>query len=629
MGPDDFIKELLERAPVVGFVKDTHGKYLYVNEAWLVVFELTREQVLGRSDLELFPELLAQGYMDNDRWVLTTGQSLEVDERTCVNGQERTYLSTKFPLIHDGQVALGGISVDVSTREASRAALAQSEARFRRLVEHSPEAFVVFDFKSGCFVDANDNACAMFGRSREEILLSSPVALSPPLQSDGRNSQESASQFLEAALRGEFPVFDWVHCHADGSPIPCRIWLSRIDEEGEPWVRASILDTREIDGARLALVDAQLQLDRARRLESLGRLAGGVAHDFNNLLTIMVGSIAFLDEMLEPVAAVKEELGALRDAALQARGLTRQLLAFAREPAGLNQAVDLDNAVSQALGTLRRLVGADVDLVTSLAAQGAQVWIDPGQLDQILLNLVVNARDAAKNGGHILVETLRLASLVEGVREKVVLIVRDDGHGMSANVREQAFDPFFSTKTGGRGTGLGLSTVYGIVKAAGGEASIDSRSGKGTTVRVVLPCYIGNVEKPKAQPSLAPTDQRCILVVDDESAVRRVTTRILVREGYRVLEAELPGAALRIAEQEKGHIDLIVSDVVMPQMNGFQLAERLEQILGAVPVLFVSGYPTDAMQKRTTQVKDLNLLSKPFTAQELTKRVVAMLKGPE
>jgi len=627
MGAKEFVEKLLERAPVVSFVKDSAGKYLYVNNTWLTLFHVTREQVLGHSDLQIFPKHLATSYVDNDRRVLASGQSLEFDELFSVNGQEHSYLSIKFPLIHGGQLALGGISIDVTAREAARRTLAQSEARFRRLVEHSPEAFVVVDLNSGLFVDTNESACALFGRSREEILRSSPSDLSPPLQANGRNSRDMVSELFEAALRGEFPVFDWVHQHADGSLIPCRIWLSHIDDCGQPWVRASILDTREIDRNRQALVDAQLQLDRARRLESLGRLAGGVAHDFNNLLTIMVGSITFLDEMLEPSTAVTEELNTLRDAALQARGLTRQLLIFAREPAGRDQVVDVDHAIDQTLGTLRRLVGEDVSLSSSLNAPAAKVWIEPGQLDQIMLNLVANAREAVGSGGHIFVETLQLAAPSAGEPEKVVLIVRDDGHGMSPEIKEQAFDPFFSTKTGGRGAGLGLSTVYGIVKAAGGEASIDSRSGKGTTVRVVFPCYEGKVEMPPAQTNLPPADQACILVVEDESAVRRVTTRILTRKGYRVLEAELPEAAIRIAEQEKDNIDMIVSDVVMPQMNGFQLVDQLELILGPLPVLFVSGYPSEALQKQTIRTKDINLLPKPFTVEELTERIQALLSS--
>lgn len=620
----DLVRELVEHAPVVGFIKDEHGRYLYINAAWQGLFGLSSDDVLGKNDREIFPEDIASAFMGNDRRVLVNGSPLIVHERVLVRGEERTYLSSKFPLHEPGRVLLGGFAVDVSSSEASRAELVRSEARFRRLVEHSPETIIVFDVMMGRFVEVNENGCRMFGLSREDILQSSPAELSPPFQADGRTSLAAAGDYIQSALDGASPVFDWLHLDAEGGLIPCRIWLQRMDETGVPWVRASILDMREIDRTRQALLEAQVKLEHARRLEGLGRLAGGIAHDFNNLLTIMVGSITFLGDLPDPSAELTEELTALRDAALQARGLTQQLLAFAREPAGVARVVAVDRALGLTMGTLRRLVGEDVSFESRLLAGGAQVLIDPAQLDQIVLNLVVNAREAVGPGGSIRVETSQELG-VEGAR--VVLSVRDDGRGMSPEVKEKAFEPFFSTKGRGRGTGLGLSTVYGIVQAAGGEARIDAHRGRGTTISVHLPCFAGD-EEPSGPPRLEhPAGQGCVLVVEDEDAVRRVTTRLLTRAGYRVLEAALPSAALALAQAEVEAIHLIVSDVVMPEMNGFVLADRLTALLPGVPVLFVSGYPTDEVSEQGHRGRPFEFLPKPFTGEELLMRVRAVLAG--
>jgi nitrogen-specific signal transduction histidine kinase len=376
------------------------------------------------------------------------------------------------------------------------------------------------------------------------------------------------------------------------------------------------------------------QLRQAQKMEALGKLAGGVAHDFNNLLTAIAGYGEAIREAVPEEGQLRSDIDEVLNAASRAASLTRQLLAYSRQQLLTPQVVDLGATVAQLSALLRRLIGEDIALVTLAAGGSTSVRVDRGQIEQVILNLAVNARDAMPQGG-----TLTIATECAVVGELfarthldlepgayVVLSVRDTGVGMAPEVRSRAFDPFFTTKALGKGTGLGLSTVYGIVRQSGGAVWLDSTPGAGTTVWLYLPRVAATAERESPPPVAedGPVDAT-VLLVEDERVVRDLARRTLARAGYRVLEASDGEEALEVSRRHPGPIDLVVSDVVMPRMGGRALVACLLAERPGLRVLFMSGYPNDAGDLREVTGATGDFLQKPFAPSQLLARASGLL----
>lgn len=740
------MKDLLGKAPVLAFAKDLEGRYLYVNDAWLCFCRFTADEVLGKTDEELFPPDFARDFVKNDRFVAETAQTIQVEERAPKDGGVAVAVSTKFALRDSsGKVtAVGGIAVDITEKHRAQESLEASELRYRGLVEHSPEALVVFDVENGRFVESNENAERLFGMSRDEILRASPAQLSPPTQPDGRASIEVAMEYIQAALRGETPVFEWIHQAADGRLLPCRIWLARVDIEEGPGVRASILDMREIERVRATLERTRAQLDavqdslpqlvvvfepargamahcnrtyqtlapqvplweaaadacrlaqkdgsarqeveltdangvsrsfvvdvsvftressgtvrrlllvahdvtgqreldaqlrESRRLESLGRLAGGVAHDFNNLLTVILGSTEFLESAVRSDEDARADLATLTDAAKKAQQITSQLLTFARSTRGNRESLAVDAQLEESVRLLQRLIGEELAIELDLRANNDRIFIDRGQFEQILMNLAANARDAMSPGDTLTISTQSVEVTEADASDRVKaghyvqLCFKDSGSGMSPDIAEKAFDPFFTTKTVGRGTGLGLSTVHGIVQAAGGRITLESKVDEGSVVRMLLPIYERSTHE--SSPHAAPGEPGStnsshpplrILLVEDNPAVLNVNHRALKMAGHEVSVAADGETALQLARSQ-GPFDLVVTDVVMPGISGFELAETLRKTAFTKRFVFVSGYAEEALHAKGLAASEVNILQKPFSPAKLVEHVHTVARG--
>jgi nitrogen-specific signal transduction histidine kinase len=378
------------------------------------------------------------------------------------------------------------------------------------------------------------------------------------------------------------------------------------------------------------------QLRQAQKMEAIGRLAGGVAHDFNNLLTAIFGYVDLLREDLPEGSSARQDTEEIRKAAERAAALTRQLLAFSRQQVLEAVIVNVNDLVEEFDKMLRRLIGEDVELRAALAPDLANVRADPGQLQQVLMNLVVNARDAMPTGGKLLIETAN-ADLTEEYAELhqpvipgayVMLAVSDTGVGMDADTRARIFEPFFTTKEKGRGTGLGLSTVYGIVKQSGGYIWVYSEPGHGTTFKVYLP-RVDAPAHPVAQPREARTlaGTETILLAEDDEMLRPLAKGLLRKLGYIVLEAPSAEEALGAAAGHDGPIHLLVADVVMPGASGRELARRLAASRPETKVLYVSGYTDDAIVRHGLLDPGLAFLQKPFTPDTLARKVREVLDG--
>jgi CheY-like chemotaxis protein len=369
-------------------------------------------------------------------------------------------------------------------------------------------------------------------------------------------------------------------------------------------------------------------------MDAVGRLAGGVAHDFNNLLTVIAGRCELLRSRCRPEDPAWRHADLIGKTAERAARLTHQLLAFSRKQVLRPRVLDLNVVVAGMDRMLRRLIGEDGDLVVVEAKRLGATRADPGQLEQVILNLVVNARDAMPNGGRLMIETanIRLAEGLPGTGidapagEYVMLAVGDTGVGMDPEVQAHLFEPFFTTKGPGKGTGLGLATVYGIVKQSGGYVGVESELGRGSVFRIYLPRVD---ESPEAlEPTMggrAPRGSETVLVVEDDDALRELAREILEMHGYTVIDARHPGEALLIVERRTGRIDLLVTDVVMPEMSGRELAERLSAVRPLLKVLYMSGYTDDAIVHHGVLDAGITLIQKPFAPDAFAGKVREVL----
>jgi PAS domain S-box-containing protein len=383
----------------------------------------------------------------------------------------------------------------------------------------------------------------------------------------------------------------------------------------------------------------QEQLSHAQKIDSVGRLAGGVAHDFNNMLGVILGHTELAMEQIGPNEQLYTSLEEIQRAAERSANLTRQLLAYARRQAVAPKVVDLNETVQGMLKMLRRLIGEDVDLAWLPGANLCPIYIDPSQIDQILANLCVNARDAISGTGTITIETDNAAldkaysaensgaTPIPG--EYVLLAVSDDGCGLDTETRNRLFEPFFTTKAIGKGTGLGLATVYGIVKQNNGIINVYSEPGHGTTFKIYLPCNATKAapQSEQQQPSAQASGSETILLVEDEPAILKITTQILETIGYAVIAAGTPGEAIRLAREHKGQNDLLITDVVMPEMNGRDLARNLLTIYPDIKRLFMSGYTANIIAHHGVLDDGVHFIQKPFSKNDLAAKTEEALKG--
>jgi PAS domain S-box-containing protein len=498
-------------------------------------------------------------------------------------------------------------------------AMRESEERLRLIFDHVSDALFIAD-DSGRIIDANPAACALSSQSLETIQTLTMSQVLP------ESSQLGAAEDS-----------------ATSSSDPSRITARRNGQSDN-----RVLDVRSAAFAPGVLVytvrdltrqrKLEDQLVQAQKMEAVGQLAGGVAHDFNNLLTVILSYSSMLLADMGANEATRGDIQEISDAAQRAAALTQQLLAFSRKQVLQIRAVNVNAVVVDVERMLRRLIGEDILLTTHLDPDLALINADPGQLEQVLINLAVNARDAMPGGGDLTITTDN-AELSEEHRERhlgaapgkyVMLAVTDTGSGMTKEVQQRLFEPFYTTKGVGKGTGLGLATVHGIVKQCGGDVYVYSEIGHGTTFKVYFP----RLAKADPIPTIpehratTPSGTETVLLAEDDEAIRTLGARVLGALGYNVLVARTGGEALRIVAEYKGKIDLIATDVVMPEMNGSQLVERVLEARPGIRVLFMSGYTDDEVMRRGVIDGQTAFLQKPFTPDLLAHRVRGVLDVP-
>ena len=513
--------------------------------------------------------------------------------------------------------------------------LANAERHYRRIFNGVSDAVFVStlreDGSPGRFIQANDQACRYLGYSRDELLQMGPHDLAAP---EMRDRIKAIGERLLAEGQG---LFETIYMAKNGKRIPVEVNAHIFDIEGTPALLSSVRDISEREAAEAEKAKLEGELRQAQKLESVGRLAGGVAHDFNNLLTVINGYSGFLLNRLHASDPLRKFAEAIGNAGERAASLTKQLLAFSRKQVIEPRLLNLNETIQDAMPMLQRLIGEDIALTARLDDALEQVMADPDQIHQVLMNLAVNARDAMPDGGKLGIETANVDLGKDDVSTRqdsvpgryVLMTVTDTGHGMDETTRQQIFEPFFTTKGFGKGTGLGLSTVYGIVRQSGGWIDVRSEVGVGTSFQVYLPRMDGPpLPEPKKAGASTEKGSETILLVEDQAAVRAFTNAALQRQGYRVIEAPGGEEAIAVAGRHPGEIHLLLTDVVLPGMNGKELSERLKVPRPDVKVLFTSGYPADVIAHRGVLDHGLSFLHKPYSMDELAAKVRELLGPP-
>ncbi|VTT99410.1 hypothetical protein, partial : Putative uncharacterized protein OS=uncultured Desulfobacterium sp. GN=N47_I07050 PE=4 SV=1: PAS_4: HisKA: HATPase_c: Response_reg [Gemmataceae bacterium] len=505
---------------------------------------------------------------------------------------------------------------EIREREAAQSALRRSESLHRSLTENLDQGVYLKD-RDGRFLAANPAFCRLVGRDAAAVVGRTEAELLAAADAAATHAGDEQRARDAGRAEGERTVA------VAGAPRVVRYTLTLLRDGSLLGLTWDVTEWRAVEA----------RFRQAQKMEAFGQLAGGVAHDFNNLLTVINGFTDLLLEGLPPGDPLREAAGEVRNAGERAAALTAQLLAFSRKSIVEPKVLDLNDVVARVGKMLRRLIGEDVPLATELADGLHRVWADRGQVEQVLVNLAVNARDAMPRGGRLTVRT-RNVEVAAGADRRpgpyAELAVSDTGVGMTDEVRAKIFEPFFTTKDVGQGTGLGLATVHGIVSQAGGYIDVATEPGQGTTFSVLLPAVDGPAARPEVRAAATgvPRGSETVLLVEDELAVRRLARAALEGVGYRVLEAGSGAEAVRIADQCADPIDLLVTDVVMPGMGGVDVAAAVRARRPATPVLFVSGYTDDDIVRYGLGGDGTAFLQKPFTPQSLARKVRAVLDAP-
>jgi two-component system, cell cycle sensor histidine kinase and response regulator CckA len=619
------LQVFVEHAPAAIAMLDRNMNYLVVSRRWSVDFRLTEPSLVGRSHYEVFPEIPERWKQIHRRCLQGVSAKCEEDSFLRKDGRTEWSRWEIHPWRHrDGSV--GGLiifSEGITERKQAEQALRQAEQRYRSIFEEA----IVGIFQSapdGRYLSVNPALAKMLGYDSPQKMLESVTNISDQIYVDPKRREE----FRQSMERqGVVKNFECEVFRRDGS----KIWLSVN-------ARAIYKDGVAVcyEGTNADITERKLlqeQLLQAQKMEAVGRLAGGVAHDFNNAIGVIIGYGTLLKDRLVGDDLSRRYADEIGKAGQRAASLTRQLLAFSRKQVLQPTVLDLNSIVADMDKMLRRLIGEDIQTTVVLDPKLGQVKADLGQIEQIIMNLAVNARDAMPHGGKLVIET-RNAELDEADRAQhhyvqpgyyVMFSVTDTGCGMDEETRVHIFEPFFTTKELGKGTGLGLSTVYGIVKQSGGYIWADGEPGKGARFKVYLPRADASVQRRSVVDiSKVPGGSETILLVEDDDSMRALTRTCLEGGGYRVLDVPNGEAAIELSKRT-AVIHLLLTDVIMPGMNGRALADSLTSLRPELKRLYMSGYTDDLIATHGVLEPGIELLEKPFTREALLRKIRSIL----
>ena len=620
-----FLRQIIDQNPSLIFVKDAEGRFTLANQAIADAFGTTVADLIGKTDADFNPNAeQVRAFRRDDLEVIESQREKVIAEEslTDAHGQLRWFSAVKRPLTGPdggaGQVL--GVSTDITERKRAEEALRQAQERYLRASEIAKVGVWDWDLATDeLYVDPMLKG--LLGFTDDEI----PNHADEWAKRIHPDDSEEVRAVARAHVNGETRELEVEHrlLHKDGS---LRWFLARgrviRDATGTPSrVVGTYMDVS--DRRRL-----EEQFRQSQKLEAVGRLAGGVAHDFNNMIAVITGYGELVRGRLGDEHPERRRLDEILKAAERAAGLTQQLLAFSRKQVLQPRVVDLNGVLGGIEAMLRRLIGEDVDLKIVLGAGVRRVKADPGQLEQLIMNLAVNARDAMPRGGRLIIETGEVElddsyfrSHADGrPGSHVMLAVSDTGHGMDQQTQARIFEPFFTTKEDGKGTGLGLSTVHGIAQQSGGHVTVYSEVGHGTTFKVYLPVTSAEADTARRDVAVGGATLRGserVLLVEDDAALRRLVHEVLDTAGYAVLQAASLEEAETVLATGGVEVDLVLADVIMPGGSGREVGERLARLRPGIRILYMSGYTREALGHHGVLESGVHVLEKPFTAERL------------
>jgi two-component system, cell cycle sensor histidine kinase and response regulator CckA len=630
------LRTLIDTLPDLVWLKNTQGVYLACNRRFERFFGAAEADIVGKTDYAFVDRELADFFREKDQAAMAAGKACMNEKKITFadDGHHEILETIKTPMVdEEGKIAgVLGVARDITSRKRSEERIRLSEEKFSKIFAMAPDVIAITRLKDGKIINFNIGFEETTGWKREEVI--------------GRTSTDihfwvdfSARQDMVAELMAGRDVLDreMEFLRKDGTRRT-GIYSARMirisDELALIFILQDTTHSRRLEAERRKL---EAQLQQSQKLEAIGVLAGGVAHDFNNMLGAIIGYAELAMQTLDSADPMRKNISKILDAAQRSANLTRQLLAFARKQTVEPVVLDLNAAIEGILKMLRRIIGENIELAWMPATGQCTVCMDPSQLDQILANLCVNARDAIAEIGKVIIKTgtatfdedacIAYADCVPGAY--VLLSVGDDGCGMDEETRDHVFEPFFTTKEIGRGTGLGLATVYGIVKQNDGFIQIYSEPGIGTTFNIYLPQHYtgGDIKGSDATSEAIPRSRgETVLMVEDDMTMREMGMMMLQRLGYNVLPAATPGEAIRLVEKDGSDIHLFITDVVMPEMNGRELAERRLELRPGLKHLFMSGYTADVIAHRGVLDEGVNFIQKPFSLKDLAVKIRYVLE---
>ena len=630
---EEKFRQLFDEAPVGYFECDSQGRIINVNRTGLEMLGYTPEEMIGQPlwKLVVEEEVARNTILAGLAGTLSPARSLERTYRRKDGATFPVLIENRVLKDSEGRIiGMRSTIQDITEHKRAEKALLESEEGYRTAIENSNDG-VAID-KDGLHLFVNKKFLELFGYNYPEEVIGKHLILT--VHPDDKDRVKEIN--LKRQRGEDVPSrYEFKGIRKDGEIIYIEVSATKTTYHGETVSLAYLRDITERKKAEQEIAALQEQFRQSQRMEAIGQLAGGIAHDFNNILTIIKGYSQLSLSELKKNDPLRENIEEIQKASERAANLTHQLLAFGRRQIMDVKVLDVNTILRDLDKMLHRIISEDIELIRLLAEDLGRIKVDPGQIEQVIMNLAVNARDAMPKGGKLTIETANVELDGKYARKHiavkpghyVMLSMSDTGMGMKPEVKERIFEPFFTTKEKGKGTGLGLSMVYGIVKQSGGNIWVYSEPGKGTTFKIYLPRVDEPPElwKENEVKEEIPGGRETVLIVEDDESVRKMAVQVLEKKGYTVLEAKDGNEALLLCKGRKEPIHLILTDVVMPGISGRQLVDQLRQVHQDIKALYMSGYTDNAIVHHGVLRKEMNFIQKPFTIDGLASKVRKVL----
>lgn len=628
-------RAMFENTPEAILILDYDlGKFVEVNERAEKFFRMKAKDLMKIGLSDISPKYQANGRLSIEYEIEGLTKTLDGEKPIIdwiLQDSEGIKINCEVRLANVSTKNKNLVRVSIIDNEEkiqSANLLRESEAKYRTLVESAPEAIIVYNNDTGKFVDANENMAILIGVEKEKIFHMTP----PDLYGTNINPNETSEAIqnrINRVLSGQEVLTEVIVKHISGKKIPCELRMVKLPSAKGSLIRGSFIDITPRKNAEKELQIVRDQLFQAQKIEAIGRIAGGIAHDFNNLLTIITGYSKLMLFDLDPKDAIYEYIEKINEASETGAMLTKQLLSFSRKRILKPKIMNITELLHKLGNLISSIIPSNFEFELNIVQNLKNVKIDPSQIEQVIMNLAINSKDAMPDGGKIILRANNLENRamtsLDTSNDYIHISLEDTGVGMSEETLSKVFEPFFTTKPVDQGTGLGLATAYGIISQSGGIITVESDLGKGTVFHIYLPVVYGNElnikDQSKRKIAKSLSTKKTILLVDDDVTIRHLLEEILSRNNYVILGATTPEDAIKISDIYEDEIDLLLTDIIMPNMNGLEMSKKIKEKRKDIKILFITGYSNLDI---VNEIKEggYDIIEKPFTPTDLTSKII-------